>query len=72
MRNRACRTALRTRVKSFNAKLAAGDLEAAKAELKTTLRTVDKARSKGLLHPRAAARLKSRLQQKLNRAAASG
>jgi len=70
-RNRAQRSAMRTQIKASDAKLESGDLESAAGIVKATLRKVDKTAAKGAIHPRTAARTKSRLQRRLNKSAAS-
>ncbi|MGB9858683.1 MAG: 30S ribosomal protein S20, partial [Moorellaceae bacterium] len=51
--------------------LAGGEMEKAKEQLRQAIRTIDKAVTKGVLHPNTAARKKSRLQLRFNRAIAS-
>jgi len=58
------KSALRTAVKRFLVSLN-GDKETAKATLERTIKAVDKAAAKGLIHKNAAARRKSRLTKKL-------
>lgn len=70
LRNAAVRSAVRTAVKGVRAALAAGALEDARAALQRTIRLLDKAVTKGVLHPNAAARRKSRLTRQLNALAA--
>lgn len=62
LRNRTVRGAARTAVK--NAKASMGE-----AEVKKALSALDKAAEKGALHPRNAARRKSRLMKAANKAA---
>lgn len=59
--NKASRTHLRKELKSFRS-LEAG--EPAKAQYPRIASEVDKAAKKGIIHPRAAARLRSRLSRK--------
>lgn len=59
--NRGHRSRMRTAVKKLRGLLAAGDAEAARAALPTTLGIVDACAGKGVIHPNAAARTKSRL-----------
>ena len=70
LRNAAAKSALRTSLKKFEAALATGDANAATL-LKNATRSLDKAVTKGLIHKNAAARKKSRLTKKLNKANAS-
>jgi small subunit ribosomal protein S20 len=64
VRNRAVKSELRTRVKT--ALNVAGDEERSEEALRTALKKIDKAASKGVIHKNAAARRKSRLMKKLN------
>lgn len=61
---------MRTVVKALDAKLGSGDVEAAAVDLKATLRRVDKVAAKGAIKVGTAARIKSRLQRKVNKAGA--
>ena len=62
-RNKAVRSELRTRVKSA---VAAAGTENADESLKLAMKRLDKAAAKGVIHPNAAARRKSRLMRRLN------
>ena len=64
-RNKAVRSELRTRVK--NAVGSAGTSEG-ETDLRLAIKRLDKAAAKGVIHPNAAARRKSRLMRKLNAA----
>ncbi|UOF88906.1 30S ribosomal protein S20 [Fodinisporobacter ferrooxydans] len=68
LRNASAKSALRTSIKKFEAAVTANDVELAQATLKSALRTIDKAVSKGILHRNAAARKKSRMTKKFNQA----
>lgn len=68
LRNRAVRSNLRTVVKKANIALAAGSADAGEAVLKA-ISTIDKAKSKGVLHKNTAARKVSKLMKKANAAA---
>ena len=70
-RNRAVKSATRTQVRKFLAALAAGDLQAAQDQFRLAARALDKAAGHGVLHKNTAARQKSRLAAKLNRALAA-
>jgi small subunit ribosomal protein S20 len=70
-RNKAVRTQLKTYTKKVRAAVAEADAENAGQELAVTIRQLDKAASKGVVHKRAAARRKSRLTRAVN-AASSG
>jgi len=68
-RNKAVRSELKTRVKRAVTAAEQGDEKA--AEMATSaVKRLDKAASKGIIHKNAAARRKSRLQKRINRAAA--
>jgi small subunit ribosomal protein S20 len=66
VRNKAVRSRLKTDVKQTLESAEQGDLEAARAAYRETARELDKAASKGMVHPRTAARRKSRLAKRLN------
>jgi small subunit ribosomal protein S20 len=61
-RNKAVKSELRTRVK--NAESAAGSADG-DAALRTAVKRLDMAAAKGIIHPNAAARRKSRLMKKI-------
>ena len=60
-RNQAIRSELKTRAKTALAAAESGDAEAAEAALRLAQQRIDTAAAKGTLHPRTAARRKSRL-----------
>lgn len=64
--NRAAKSALKTQLKKFDAVVADGTKAEAEAAYKETVKVVDKAAAKGLIHPNKAARKKSQLTIKLN------
>jgi len=67
-RNKAVRSELKTRVKRAVTAAEQGDEKA--AEIATSaVKRLDKAASKGIIHKNAAARRKSRLQKRINKAA---
>ncbi|HZP90901.1 MAG TPA: 30S ribosomal protein S20 [Actinomycetota bacterium] len=68
-RNRAVRSALKTASKKVRLAAAGGDPDAALQRAREAARAFDKAASKGIVHPRTAARHKSRLARTANRAA---
>lgn len=71
-RRRANRTAakkLKTARKTVDAAIKAGDAAKTQDEYKTTQASLDRAATKGYIHPNKAARLKSRLVKKLRAAA---
>lgn len=61
-KNRAIKTALKTKIKKFDA--ATGD--EAQAAYKVAVKSVDQAVAKGVMHKNTAARRKSQLTKKLN------
>ncbi|MCY4624777.1 MAG: 30S ribosomal protein S20 [Chloroflexi bacterium] len=70
LRNRSVKRSLRTsRTKAARA-LSGGDAEAAQQAVHSTLRDIDVAARKGVIHANKAARTKSRLARKLNAAQA--
>ncbi|MBR4762121.1 MAG: 30S ribosomal protein S20 [Clostridia bacterium] len=66
-RNKAARSALKTAIKKADAALEAGAKDADVA-VKDAVKSIDKAAGKGLLHKNNAARKKSALVKKLNKA----
>ncbi|CAM3105587.1 30S ribosomal protein S20 [Sporolactobacillus spathodeae] len=60
------KSAMRTAIKTFNAKVDDKDVEGAKAAFLVAQKKVDKAATKGLIHKNKAAHEKSRLSKKLN------
>ena len=64
-RNKAVKSELKTRVR--NAVAAVGTPEADESA-RAAVKRIDKAASKGIIHPNAAARRKSRLMKRLNAA----
>ncbi len=66
VQNHAVKAAMRTSIKTFNAKVEAGDAAAAKDAFLAATKKIDKAAGQGLIHKNKAAREKSRLSQKLN------
>lgn len=65
--NRSIKTALKTKIKKFDAALAAGG-DASQTALNDAVSGVDKAVAKGVLHKNTAARKKSQMAKKLNAA----
>ena len=64
-RNRAGRSALRTQLKKARTAIAAGDLQASQTEYTQLQKRLDQAAAGRLIHPNAAARLKSRISAKI-------
>ncbi|MDP1570514.1 MAG: 30S ribosomal protein S20 [Vicinamibacterales bacterium] len=63
--NRQYRSQLRTGLKAIRAAIDGGDLDAARAALKTAQSLVDRMAAKGIIHKNTAGRYKSRLGAKL-------
>ena len=70
-RNRRVKSTVKTAVRKYSDTLAQGNLDVAGDTLTQGVRTLDKAVSKGVLHKNAAARKKSRLAKRLNKAVAA-
>lgn len=66
-RNRAVKHTIKTHCKRVLKALAEGNAELAKAEFRLATKKIDQAAAKGVIHKNKAARLKSRLAQRLNR-----
>ncbi len=69
-KNRSVKRDLHTRMKRVEAAVDAGNLELATADFRTTSQKLDQAAAKGVVHPNAAARRKSRLSAKIKAAKA--
>jgi small subunit ribosomal protein S20 len=70
MRNRSIKSATKTEIKKFRKLVEEGMIEEAHSYLPRVYKKVDMAVSKGVFHKNKAARIKSRLTNKLNQAAA--
>lgn len=68
-RNKAIKSRVKTAIKKFRTALEQGD-GAAAAHLRQAIRVIDKAVTKGVLHPNTAARKKSSLQRAFNKTSA--
>ncbi len=68
LRNRAVRSTFRTAIKRFEKALASEDMVKAEELLQVAITEVDRAASKGVIHKNEAARRKSRLTKRLNKA----
>ena len=68
-KNKADKSELKTNLKKFDAAVVAGDKAAAEVAYKVSVKAVDQACQKGLLHKNNAARKKSSLTLKLNKMA---
>lgn len=69
-RNKAVRSELKTRTKAAVTAVESGD-EGAEAQVRLAVKRLDMAAAKGVIHKNAAARRKSRLLARVNRAAAT-
>jgi small subunit ribosomal protein S20 len=69
-RNRQARSKLRTALKSMRGAIQAGNSPEAKAALGKTVSLIDKMAGKGIIHDNAAARYKSRLAKRFQKATA--
>lgn len=67
-RNRAVNSKVKTAIKNFDNILLSGDKEQAEAELAKTIKIIDQAAAKGVLHKNTAARKKSILARAFNKA----
>ena len=65
-RNKAAKTALKTKIKKFQAAVESGDKTAAQETYKAAVRAIDKAAGKNLIHKNNAANKKSKLAGKIN------
>ncbi len=68
IRNRRFRSASRTLVRTAEQVIAQADAEAAAGAVKNAVSMLDRAAQKGIIHPNNAARRKSRLMAKYNKA----
>lgn len=66
LRNTMIKSALKTTLKKFDVALAEGNKEVATVKFNETVKALDMAVTKGILHKNKAARKKSRLATKLN------
>ena len=69
--NKSIRTRGKSSVKDAEHLITAGDKEKAAVAVKTAVSSLDRAAVKGVIHPNNAARRKSRLVKKLNKAQAA-
>ena len=68
LRNKSTRSLTKTNVIKAERLIFSGMLEEAQKEVKTAISSLDKSAEKGVIHPNNAARRKSRLMKKLNKA----
>ena len=66
LRNKSVKSSLKTAVRRFREATDAGDREQAEAALRYASRQLDKAASKGVIHPNQAANKKSAMAQRAN------
>lgn len=66
LQNKMIKSALKTTIKKFESAVAANNAEEAKVAFNATVKALDMATSKGVIHQNMAARKKSRLSAKLN------
>jgi len=64
--NKTIRSSLRTEIKKLRLMLNKKNTENLEAQLKTTIKLIDKTKTKGVIHRNNAARLKSRLTKHTN------
>ncbi len=67
--NKGARSKAKTMIVKAETQLSAGNLEEARDSVKMAQSALDRAAEKGMLHPNNAARRKSRLMKKANKAA---
>ena len=65
-KNKADKSALKTKLKKFDAAVAEGDRDAAVSTYKVAVKAVDRATTKGLIHKNKAAHQKSAMALKMN------
>ena len=68
VRNKPIRSLCKTNITKAEKLIFSGELEAAQKATVAAISSLDKAAEKGIIHPNNAARRKSRLMQKLNKA----
>ena len=67
-RNKSAKSSVKTQIKKVLSAVDAGELDQAEAEYRTAARKLDQAGAKKVMHPNAAARKKSRLQNAIKKA----
>lgn len=72
MRNRSVKTSIKTHMTKAEGLIVSNQLESAQPAVEASISVLDKAAKKGVIHPNAAARRKSRLMRKFNKAVAAG
>ena len=66
LQNQMVKSALKTQIKKFESTIKDGSVEQASVALKATVKKIDQAVAKGVLHKNTAARKKSQLSKKLS------
>jgi len=66
LRNAGIRSGVRTAVKSVRSAIKSGSVDEARVQWSRTIKILDKAATKGVVHKNAVARRKSRLTRQLN------
>jgi small subunit ribosomal protein S20 len=66
LRNKSTRSYLKTKIKGLEESLASGERGAVEDAYRVVARELDRAASKGVIHPNKAANKKSRLARRLN------
>ena len=72
LRNASTHSAMRTRIKNFIKSLEEGDVKKAETAYQTATSEIDRIAKRGLEHPNKAARMKSRLNNRLRKLATAG
>lgn len=72
LRNRAARSNMRTAIRRALEALPSGDAEKIEQATRSAVSVIGKTAKKGVIHPRKAARLQSRLRVRVNKALAGG
>jgi len=65
LRNRSIKSAVRTQMSKVHQAIQAGDIETSESQFRLAVKKLDKAAAGRVIHPNAAARLKSRLSKKI-------
>ncbi|NUO07777.1 MAG: 30S ribosomal protein S20 [Candidatus Brocadia sp.] len=66
LRNRSYKSALKTQIKHFLGVVKEGNVQAAEESFRLTVKKLDKAAAKGIIHKKTVSRKKSRLTKKFN------
>ena len=69
LRNKSTRSTIKTRLTRVDKLIDGSDIEATRQAALTAISTLDRATNKGIIHRNTAARRKSRLMRKVNKAA---